>query len=31
MLDVEGQPFQVGAGVYEDTLSVKKLNEMVEK
>jgi signal transduction histidine kinase len=31
MLDVEGQPYQVGAGVYEDTLSVKKLNEMVEK
>ncbi|HUU67144.1 MAG TPA: cache domain-containing protein [Methyloceanibacter sp.] len=30
MLGVEGQPYQVGAGIYNDTLSVDELNAMIE-
>jgi len=30
MLGVKGQPYQVGAGIYNDTLSVDALNAMIE-
>ncbi len=29
MLNVKGQPYQVGAGVYNDTATVKELNTLL--
>ncbi|MES0404289.1 MAG: cache domain-containing protein [Hyphomicrobium sp.] len=31
MLNVKGQPYQVGAGVYNDTLTVKDLNALLKQ
>jgi signal transduction histidine kinase len=31
MLSVKGQPYQVGAGVYNDTLTVKDLNALLKR
>jgi len=31
MLSVKGQPYEVGAGVYNDTLTVKDLNALLKQ
>jgi len=31
MLSVKGQPYEVGAGIYSDTLTVKQLDALLKQ